>query len=355
MNKKGKRGFKMKGFSPFSGKSSSPMKNIMEGVEDDPASYTFTERELRGYTPRGMSGAEKRALRKARKEEYNRRRQERQEKFRETQGYQNMAARYAAGEESYHSEAYDAGKADADGDGYVSNNEHRTYMESQRGKVNPGRRSIADRQARGSYYDPNSLPAYHKMQTPVDDLTARERRLIERSGGGINAEIPKEVLRGLDPGTHEGRRRVSRVNAYYEFNDKLQRGVLQSPEQYKAAYHQYQEKLSAMLDPRSTTNVISQYDNYDEFGRPHKEKIEEYKRHKRHAIGVDAKTGRYILPDTSNTTEGQIAELREYNRMKAYEDRATSLSDLRARQKADKEASDLRHEEAKKRARKRRR
>ena len=35
MNKKGKRGFKMKGFSPFSGKSSSPMKNIMEGVEDE--------------------------------------------------------------------------------------------------------------------------------------------------------------------------------------------------------------------------------------------------------------------------------------------------------------------------------
>ena len=353
MNKKGKRGFKMKGFSPFGGKSSSPMKNIMEGVEDDPASYTFTERELRGYTPRGMSRAEKKALREARKEEYNRRQQERRERVQQTPGYQNMIARQEAGEEPYHSEAYDAGKADADGDGYVSNNEHRTYMESQRGKVNPGRRSIADRQARGSYYDPDSLPAYHKMQTPVDDLTARERRLIERAGG-FDAAIHPELMRGLDPGTHEGRRRVSRINAYHEFTNQLAKGNIQSPEQYKREYHNYQEKLSAMLDKRSTSNVISQYDNYDEFGRPHKEKIEEYKRHKRHAIGVDAKTGRYILPDTSNMTEGQIAELRAYNRMKAYEDRATSLSDLRARQKADKELSEKKHEEAKKRARKRR-
>jgi hypothetical protein len=291
MNKKGKRGFKMKGFSPFNGKSSSPMKDIMEGVEP-------TYRDENPY------------------------------------------------------ESYDAGKADRDGDGRVSNAEHRTYMESRRGKVNPGKRSIANRKARGSYYDPKSVPAYHKMQTPVDDLTARERRLIEQAGGGINAEINPELMRGLDPGTHEGRRRVSRLNAYYRFNDKLQSGVLQTPEMYEKAYHQYQEQLSSMLDKRSTTNRISEYDNYDEFGVPHKQKIEEYRRQKRQAIGVDAKTGRYILPDTSGMSDKEIADLHAYNRMKAYEDRATSIDDLRARQKADEEASEKRRKEANKKAKK---
>tara|TARA_A100000172_G_scaffold1690_1_gene1264 strand:- start:899 stop:1708 length:810 start_codon:yes stop_codon:yes gene_type:complete len=265
MRKKGNRGFRMKGFSPFTAKSSSPMRE----TEED--------------------------------------------------------------------EAYDSSVADYDNDGRVSNNEHRRYMESMRGSVNPGERSISSRASRGSYYDPKSVPAYHKSQTPVDDLTARERRLIEQAGG-FDAGINPELMRGLDPGTHEGRRRVSRLNAYHEFHNQLAKGNIQSPEQYKREYHQYQEKLSAMLDPKSTTNRISEYDNYDEFGRPHKEKIEEYKKHKRRAIGIDEKTGRYILPGPDMTKEEA-----EEARLKFQ------YPELYKKREADREASKKRNKNKKKR------
>ena len=64
MNKKGRRGYKMKGFCPFTAKSSSPMKDAHLG---DSA----------------------RERRKARREAYEARQAERSRRFRQTEGYRN--------------------------------------------------------------------------------------------------------------------------------------------------------------------------------------------------------------------------------------------------------------------------
>ena len=291
MNKKGKRGFKMKGFNPFGDKSSSPMKDVMEGLEP-------TYREENPY------------------------------------------------------ESYDVEKADKNEDGRVSNYEHSQYMRSQRGKVNPGKRSVSDRKARGSYVDPTRMGEEHKFATGLDDFSAKERRMI-MSGKGIDQGIDPSLMRGMDPGSHEGRKHVGRINALHEFHQAMVGGQIVSPETYQQYYHQYQETLARSYDKRSTSNFIGE-DSYDKYGRSKVEMYDKYKRHKRHAIGVDAKTGRYILPDTSEMSDKEIADLHAYNRGKAYEDKATSLNDLRAKQEADREASNKRHKEAKRKARKRR-
>ena len=150
---------------------------------------------------------------KARKEAYKQRRAERQERFRQTQGYQNMQDRYESGEESYKNEQYDSSVADYDNDGRVSNEEHARYMRSMRGTINPGRRSMADRISRGSYVDPNDIGHQHKYATGLDDWTARERKAIA-SGSNLTSTIPKFAMRGLSESTHEGRMRVRKINAY---------------------------------------------------------------------------------------------------------------------------------------------
>jgi len=304
MNKKGKRGYKMKGFCPFTVKSSSPMKQNDDDYLGDAAV----------------------ARKKARKEAYKRRRAERQERFRQTQGYQNMQDRFASGEGSYKSEQYDSSVADYDNDGRVSNEEHARYMRSMRGTVNPGKRSMADRMSRGSYVDPNTIGHQHKYATGLDDLTARERRAIA-SGDNLTGTIPKFAMRGLSSSTHEGRMRVLKINAYKNFTEKLQGGNITTPEQYQREYERYQETLARMADPRSTSNFIG-FDSYDKYGRSKVEKYDRYKRQRSRAIGIDKKTGRYILPGPNMSKE----EAREARLKYQY-------PELYAKREADRKAS----------------
>ena len=310
----------MKGFSPFTTGSSSPMKNIMEGLEDNTGSYTFTERELGGYTPRDISNERLKALQKARKERYNKRQQERRERIQQTQGYQNRRRPMTREEKRKEREADEREAA-------IYRSPHRA--------------------------EPSELGQQHMQATGLDYFSASERRAILNSKSGINATIDKSLLRGMDPGSHEGRKHVGRINALRSFKDAMDNGQITTPEQYQAHYHKYQERLARSFDKNRTSSFIGT-DSYDKYGRSKAEQYEKYKKQKRDAIGVDPKTGRYILPDTSNMTGTQIAELRAYNRGKAYEDKATSLSDLRARQEADKKLSEKRQKEARKRARKRR-
>ena len=305
MNKKGKRGFKMKGFSPFTTESSSPMKNIMEGVEDDPGSYTFTERELRGYTPRGMSRAEKRALRKARKERYNKLQQERREKRQQTQGYQNM----------------------------ITPKTKEQIKEEKRKEREANEREAAIYRS-PHRAEPSAQGQEHMHATGLDDFSASERRAILGSKSGINATIDKSLMRGMDPGSHEGRKHVGRINALRQFKEEMDGGQITTPEQYQAYYHKYQERLARSYDKNRISNFIGE-DSYDKYGRSKVEQWDKYKKQRRDAVGVDPKTGRYILADESGMSETEIAELRRYNLGKSYEDKAHNIDDLRARQNAD--------------------
>ena len=298
MNKKGKRGFKMKGFSPFTTGSSSPMKNIMEGLEP-------TEIQKR---------------KKERREAYIKRREERQERFRQTKGYQDRGRPMTKEEKRKEREADEREAA-------IYQSPHRA--------------------------EPSELGQQHMYATGLDDFSASERRAILGSKSGINATIDKSLMRGMDPGSHEGRKHVGRINALRQFKEEMDGGQITTPEQYQAYYHKYQERLARSYDKNRTSSFIGT-DSYDKYGRSKAEQYEKYKKQRRDAVGVDPKTGRYILPDTSNMTGTQIAELRAYNRGKAYEDKATNLSDLRARQEADKKLSEKRQKEARKRARKRR-
>ena len=132
MNKKGKRGFKMKGFSPFTTESSSPMKNVMEGLE-------LTEVQKR---------------KKARKE----------------------AAIYRS--------------------------PHRAEPSEQGGE--------------------------HRSATGLDDFSASERKAILGSKSGINATIDRSLMRGMDPGSHEGRKHVGRINALRQFKEEMDGGQIRS-------------------------------------------------------------------------------------------------------------------------------
>jgi hypothetical protein len=170
--------------------------------------------------------------------------------------------------------------------------------------------------------------------TGLDDFSASERKAILGSKSGINATIDRSLMRGMDPGSHEGRKHVGRINALRQFKEEMDGGQITTPEQYQAYYHKYQERLARSYDKNRISNFIGE-DSYDKYGRSKVEQWDKYKKQRRDAVGIDPKTGRYILADESGMSETEIAELRRHNLGKSYKDKAHNIDDLRARQNAD--------------------
>jgi len=235
MNKKGRRGYKMKGFCPFTAKSSSPMKQN----DDDYLGDSARER------------------RKARKEAYEARRAERSRRFRQTQGYKNMMS----------------GRDDDDDD----------------------ERRLSHPQKPIGSVDPAAPVAPRPFPTTYDPLSIQEQKLIAQSiskMGGFGTVHPMLVKGYGDLSSPAGRKRMQKLNAYHFYMTTR----ADTPEQAAKNRENLHQTLSRMEDKRRTSNFLGARNrSYDKYGRPIAELQEKYRKQVRDSIGVDPKTGRLIV------------------------------------------------------------
>ena len=258
MNKKGRRGYKMKGFCPFTAKSSSPMKQNGDDYLGDSA----------------------RERRKARKEAYEARRAERSRRFRQTEGYKNR------------------GKAEIDED-------ERRLSSPQKPIGTPGAAPIV---------------AERPFSTTYKPLSQEEQKMIADDIGkmGNFGYMDPKLTQGYNLDTPDGRKRLNKINAYHFYMTGAAR---KTPEDQAKMRERLHQKLSAMEDRRRTSNYMGDMTSYDKYGRSIAERQDKYRRQLRDSVGVDSKTGRLIVSKVPLTEKQRMQreypELAEQARRRA--------------------------------------
>lgn len=198
MNKKGKRGYKMKGFCPFTAKSSSPMKDAHLG---DSA----------------------RERRKARKEAYEARRAERSRRFRQTEGYKNR--------------------------GKEIDEDERRLSSPQKPIGTPGAAPIVAERPFATTYEPLSQ---EEQKMIADDIGKMG------SFGYINPKLTQ----GYNLSTPEGRKRLNKINAYHFYMTGAARLTPEDQAKMRERLHQKLSAMEDKRRTSNYMGDMISYDKY---------------------------------------------------------------------------------------------
>tara|TARA_Y100000114_G_scaffold76525_1_gene70170 strand:- start:1199 stop:2035 length:837 start_codon:yes stop_codon:yes gene_type:complete len=143
--------------------------------------------------------------------------------------------------------------------------------------------------------DPAAPVAPRPFPTTYEPLSIQEQKLIAQSiskMGGFGTVHPMLVKGYGDLSSPAGRKRMQKLNAYHFYMTTR----ADTPEQAAKNRENLHQTLSRMEDKRRTSNFLGARNrSYDKYGRPIAELQEKYRKQVRDSIGVDPKTGRLIV------------------------------------------------------------
>ena len=198
MNKKGRRGYKMKGFCPFTAKSSSPMKDAHLG---DSA----------------------RERRKARREAYEARQAERSKRFRQTEGYKNR--------------------------GKAIDEDERRLSSPQKPIGTPGAAPIVAERPFATTYEHLSQ---EEQKMIADDIGKM---------GNFGYMDPK-LTQGYNLSTPDGRKRLNKINAYHFYMTGAARKTPEDQAKMRERLHQKLSAMEDKQKVSNYMGDMTSYDKY---------------------------------------------------------------------------------------------
>jgi hypothetical protein len=271
MNKKGKRGFKMKGFCP---KSSSPMRKLGDATKADGSSKSarriVAENRLLQLTDFLRKPKDRRG-------------------YPISQRGQEIRRKAIARQEKKEMEEWNK----------------KRLSSPQKPIGTPGAAPIVAERPFATTYKP---------------LSQEEQKMIADDIGkmGNFGYMDPRLTQGYNLSTPDGRKRLNKINAYHFYMTGAAR---KTPEDQAKMRERLHQKLSAMEDKQKVSNYMGDMTSYDKYGRSIAERQDKYRKQVRDSVGVDPKTGRLIVSKVPLTEkqrmERDYPELAEQARRRA--------------------------------------
>ena len=143
---------------------------------------------------------------------------------------------------------------------------------------------------------PGAAPivAERPFSTTYKPLSQEEQKMIADDIGkmGNFGYMDPKLTQGYNLDTPDGRKRLNKINAYHFYMTGAAR---KTPEDQAKMRERLHQKLSAMEDKQKVSNYIGDMTSYDKYGRSIAGRQDKYRKQVRDSVGVDPKTGRLIV------------------------------------------------------------